>query len=96
MHAPACTLLLVLLRPELASPPAAPCRSVRCWAVAAGAVMFTSELLLAASLLTYRGQSVMKAAQHMAPPSLTRAGLRERLLNTLVIAMLYVPVCGCG
>lgn len=37
--------------------------SVRCWAVAAGAIMFVSELLLAGSLLTFQGPRVMKVRQ---------------------------------
>jgi hypothetical protein len=70
-----------------------PC-SVRCWAVAAGVVMFTSELLLAGSLLTFRGSSMIAAAKHMAeaPTIGGLAGLRARLLNVIVISMLYVPV----
>ena len=83
------------LRPSLRAclPACLPAFSVRCWAVAAGVVMFTSELLLAGSLLTFEGQRVMKAAKQMAAPSLgTAADLRGRLLNTLVLAMLYVPV----
>ena len=67
---------------------------MRCWAVAAGVVMFTSELLLAGSLLTFRGGSVIAAAKHMAeaPAIGGLAGLRARLLNAVVISMLYVPV----
>ena len=61
-------------------------RSVRCWAVAAGAIAFTSELLLAGSLLTFQGKHIA----HAAPGGPSR--LRERLADALVIAMFYLPV----
>ncbi|PRW56972.1 Diacylglycerol O-acyltransferase 1 [Chlorella sorokiniana] len=70
---------------------------VRCWAVAAGLVMFLSELLLAGSLLTFQApaavQAIKAAALDMAAPSqLARMGLRERLLNLLIISILYIPM----
>ncbi len=73
------------------------CRSVRCWAVAAGLVMFLSELLLAGSLLTFQApaavQAFKAAALDMAAPGkLARMGVRERLLNLLIISILYIPV----
>lgn len=73
-----------------------PRRSVRCWAVAAGLVMFLSELLLAGSLLTFQApaavHAIKAAAMDMTPGRLARMGLRERLLDLLVISILYIPV----
>lgn len=69
---------------------------VRCWAVAAGLVMFLSELLLAGSLLTFQApaavQAIKAAAMDMTPGKLARMGLRERLLDLLVISILYIPM----
>lgn len=61
--------------------------------MAAGLVMFTSELLLAASLLAWTpsvGQ-VVKSVQ-AAAPALSHASLLDHLSDALVIAILYVPV----
>jgi hypothetical protein len=60
--------------------------------MAAGVAVLTSELLLAASLLTFRGprQSVVKAAKGIA--AVPAISLRHRALNACVIAILYVPV----
>lgn len=68
---------------------------MRCWAVAAGAAMFTSEVCLALSLLTFNRGSLLSAAKHLSAPLRLRVGLRERLMNALVIAILYVPVGRC-
>ncbi|KAL4452259.1 hypothetical protein ABPG75_007921 [Micractinium tetrahymenae] len=68
---------------------------VRCWAVAAGAIMFISELLLAGSLLTFQGPRVIQMAKHIATAPALGAkgpGVRERLLDLLVISVLYIPM----
>lgn len=58
--------------------------------------MFLSELLLAGSLLTFQApaavQAIKAAAMDMTPGKLARMGLRERLLDLLVISILYIPV----
>ena len=65
--------------------------------MAAGLVMVLSELLLAGSLLTFQAPAAVKAIKAAAldmgaPGKLARAGLRERLLDALVICILYIPV----
>jgi hypothetical protein len=60
--------------------------------VAAGVAVLASELLLAASVFTFRGQRqrMLKVAEREAAvPYVT---LRDRALNLCVIAVLYVPV----
>lgn len=84
------------LQPAVCPSPTLAC-SVRCWAVAAGVVMFTSELLLAGSLLAFRGGRVISAAKHMANSPATGGllNVRTRLLNVVVLSILYIPVSAC-
>lgn len=64
---------------------------VRSWALAAGSVMFAAEVVLASSLLAYKGHGVIAKQVPR-----TRKGAMEAAGNLLVVVILYAPVSRAG